>query len=325
MFIAWRMSAPITEQAESRSARRTGTCRRSPRRGSHRARATARHCWRPPPRMSAVTIRPATAARSRTICRPRWSRRVRTPAHRRWRGHSRRWPRRTGQARCGAHHKSVTSGITKAITAGIGSLRNEPPPIAAKTLADESDDLPFGDQLGEPAPGDHQDQGGDDGLDLEAATRNPFQSPQQRGRRQAAIPAAAAADRPAPIEAAAVAPAIAMTAPTERSMPRVAMTRVMPSARRDGAPRYQHVDEAAEERPSWRPRAKKSRKTSQLTKRTRISAASCGDPSRAARWTGLDHAAHSWPAMVVMMVIGADFSARARRTVRSRSTRTRSL
>ncbi len=69
------------------------------------------------------------------------------------------------------------------------------------------------------------------------ATSTPFQRP-QRIPTPSVISSVAASECPDVIAAAAVAPQIAMTAPTERSMPLVAMTTVMPIAKSTtGAPR----------------------------------------------------------------------------------------
>lgn len=79
------------------------------------------------------------------------------------------------------------------------------------------------------APGDHQDQGGDKRLNFE--DRYQYAVPQSRQ-----MPAPVALNKtigrlnPATVIAAVVAPAIAITAPTERSIPPVAITSVIPIA-----------------------------------------------------------------------------------------------
>ena len=60
--------------------------------------------------------------------------------------------------------------------------------MVARTLVIEGDDLPFGDQLGEAAAGDHQDQGGNEGLDLEHGDEDAV--PQSAGEPDARPPRA---------------------------------------------------------------------------------------------------------------------------------------
>ncbi|GHM28842.1 hypothetical protein ECZU45_26290 [Escherichia coli] len=78
------------------------------------------------------------------------------------------------------------------------------------------------------APGDHQDQGGNKRLNFE--DRYQYAVPQSRRCQCRALNKTIGRLNPATVIAAVVAPAIAITAPTERSIPPVAITSVIPIA-----------------------------------------------------------------------------------------------
>ena len=110
------------------------------------------------------------------------------------------------------------------------------------------------------------------------ATRMPFHSP-------ASAPAPSEASSttgrlcPATVIEAAVAPAIAITAPTDRSIPPVAITSVMPIASSaTGAARLRISMGLPNRRPSWRTIWKKCGATRLSTASTSSSAIICGIP-----------------------------------------------
>ena len=143
-----------------------------------------------------------------------------------------------------ARARDARGSSTANTSAAMNSENGRPEQVAA---ADEEerrvvdrDDLPAGDQLRDAAPGHHQDQRRDDRLHADARHQQAVPQPaQQRPTPSAATIASHIGkrltcrrrrhDQQPPIIQAASAAAIATTAPTEMSMPRVAITSVMPS------------------------------------------------------------------------------------------------
>ena len=130
----------------------------------------------------------------------------------------------------------------------------------------EGDDAALGDELRDAPARHHQDQGGDDRLDAEHRNKKPVPEPAEQsgakrcGERQRQAVGIG--------KAAAMAPDIAITAPTDRSMPRVAMTSTMPSASSaTGAPRFRTSIRLPNSRPSCIRRSKNCGETARSTAR----------------------------------------------------------
>ena len=114
------------------------------------------------------------------------------------------------------------------------------------------------------------------------ATSVPFHSPASTPARSAS---ASAPPRPYPwvIDQAATAPVIAMVVPTLRSMPRVAMTRVMPTASRPtGAPRFKISMIGPTRRPFTTSIRRKSGKNSVTSATSAARVSNCGVTRRRA-------------------------------------------
>ena len=94
----------------------------------------------------------------------------------------------------------------------------------------DSDDLAAGDELGDAAPGHHEDQRRDDGLHAHGHDQRRHSTVRRRARRPAPRRWPRSGCRVALTQSAPVAAAIATTAPTEMSRPRAAITSVMPAA-----------------------------------------------------------------------------------------------
>ena len=110
--------------------------------------------------------------------------------------------------------------------------------------------LPLVSDLRDAAPGDEQDQRGDDRLDAEAGDQPAVEQAEHagdqhrhdEGERDADVEAAAAGTAVPRKISGASAPAIAISEPTDRSMPPVAITSVMPTADDDDGADLGEID-----------------------------------------------------------------------------------
>ena len=150
---------------------------------------------------------------------------------------------------------------------GIGNARKEPALKAARPGSLKVTITPSVTSCAMPRPATMRMRVATIGWSSRTATRKPLSSPQPRPTPSAAS-TTTGSGWPAMIIVAATAPAMAMTAPTERSTPLVAITIVMPIARMaTGAPRLSTSMRLPNSRPSCRRMLKKPSKAIQLKKR----------------------------------------------------------
>ena len=166
------------------------------------------------------------------------------------------------------------------ITVAIGSQRKEPVPRKISAGSAKVTIEPSVISCAMPRPATIKTSVAMIGWICKNATRKPFQRPQITPTPSAAS-TATGIGCPETTSVAATAPATAITAPTERSMPLVAITGVMPIARMaTGAPRFSTSIRLPNSRPSCRLMSKKPGNNSQLSSRIAASARLCALISR---------------------------------------------
>src|SRR5579859_70878 len=178
----------------------------------------------------------------------------------------------------------VISSITITSTTGAGMLSTEPVPNQARSGEVKVTIRPSVMSWAMPRPATIRISVATIGCMRSTATRKPFQAPQI----SPALKPAATATGQAWLSArlAAMAPEIAMTAPTERSMPPVAITSTMPSeSSATGAPRLKTSTRLPNSRPSCRRRSKNCGETMRSIARTARSAKTWARPRRGRRST----------------------------------------
>ena len=139
-----------------------------------------------------------------------------------------------------------SSSVAAATITGVGNSRNDPLPSHARAGESKVTICPAVINCATPRPATIRISVATKGWILRTATRMPFHNP--------ASAANSTTGRlcPATVIEAAVAPAIAITAPTDRSMPPVAITSVMPIASSaTGAARLRISIGLPNRRPSW--------------------------------------------------------------------------
>ncbi len=165
---------------------------------------------------------------------------------------------------------------TSAMMTGMGNPRKDPVPMKISTGSAKVTMDPSVTNCARPRPATISTSVATIGCMSRNVTRIPFQRP-QRSPITSAATTANPAGKPATTIVAATAPEMAMTAPTERSTPLVAITAVIPMARiATGAPRFSTSIRLPNRRPSCQVTLKKPGKSSQLMRRTAPRARNCG-------------------------------------------------